>query len=126
MARKIMPERLPEIWAEIIEEYKDDIVNACDDVTREMGRKTAAAVRNSAKAVYKGKYPGSWTFTVEGRYHPTAIIYSRIPGLPHLLEHGHATTKGGRVPGKPHIKPVEEKAVNDFERILIKALESKG
>lgn len=119
---KITVDRLPEAWAKIIEDYKDTIYADCQFVVRDAGRKAAAALRNSARSVYKGKYPGSWTFTVEGIYNPTAIIYSKIPGLPHLLEYGHATRNGGRVAGKAHIKPVEEAVVRDFEQGLIRKL----
>lgn len=121
---KVTPEQLPKAFAEIVEKYKDDLVSATNDVVRDMGRKTAAAVRTSASAVTKGKYARNWTFTVEGRVNPTAIIYNRVPGLPHLIEFGHAKRNGGRVPGKPHVKPVEDKAVIEFEKELIKKLEN--
>lgn len=39
--------------------------------------------------------------------------------LTHLLEHGHAKTGGGRVPGKPHIKPAADWA----EEQLVKKVE---
>lgn len=119
---KITPEQLPKAFEEIVSKYSDEIVKASEEVIREAGRKTAAALRNSAATKFKGKYPGSWTFTVEGRVNPTAIIYSKVPGLPHLLEYGHATTKGGRVPGKPHIAPVEKTATESLIREMERAL----
>ena len=122
---KVPLEKLGDALAEIIEKYEDDMVACMNDVVRDAGRKTAAAVRTSAKGVTKGtKYPGSWTFTVEGRLNPKAIVYSRVPGLPHLIEHGHATTKGGRVAGKPHIAPVEKVATEDFVREMQRRLEN--
>lgn len=121
---KVPIDKLGKALTDIIEKYEDDMVNCMNDVVREAGRKTAAAVRTSARNVVKGpKYPSSWTFTVEGRVSPKAVIYSKVPGLPHLIENGHATRKGGRVAGKPHIKPAEEVAVAEFVREMQKRLE---
>lgn len=39
---------------------------------------------------------------------PVAVVYSTKPGLPHLLEKGHATIGGGRVPGREHVAPAAE------------------
>ena len=40
------------------------------------------------------------------------VVYSDMPGLTHLLEHGHDIIKNGvkvgRTKAQPHIKPVEE------------------
>lgn len=37
-------------------------------------------------------------------------IYSKKPGLPHLLEKGHAKIGGGRTSAYPHVKPAAEYA----------------
>lgn len=124
MAR-VTPDKLGKALVDIIEQYEGDIVNCMNDVVRDAGRKTAAAVRTNARNVVKGpKYPSSWTFTVQGRVNPKAIIYSKVPGLPHLIEHGHATRKGGRTKAKPHIAPAEKVAVEEFVREMQKRMET--
>lgn len=39
---------------------------------------------------------------------PQATVYSTMPGLPHLLEKGHATLAGNRVPGREHVAPAAD------------------
>ena len=121
---KCTPEQFPKAIEKILEKYQSDVIGATEEIVRDVGRKTAAAVRTSAANVSTGKYASSWTFTVEGRVNPKAIIYSRVPGLPHLIEKGHAKRNGGRVPGKPHVKPVEEAAKEQFVRELSQKLEN--
>lgn len=120
---KIPPERLPQAIQEIFDEYENEIGLTMDDVVRKVANKGAQAMRSSAQSVIGGRYATSWAYTVEKeRMGSIGIIYSKVPGLPHLLENGHAKINGGRVPGRPHIAPVEKIVHEEFEKEAIKRL----
>lgn len=93
-----------------------------------------AAVKKSAKTVKQeiianapkrtGGYAGSWTSktTKESSDALEITVYSKKPGLPHLLEHGHAKRGGGRVAGQPHIAPAEQHGIEQLEREIERSL----
>ena len=118
-SKKVTMEQLPGAIKEILEQYEGEINRFLPEITEEVGKTGVKALRTSAKQKFNGKkYAGGWRSVSErNRYGATVTIYNgRLPGLPHLLEHGHAKRGGGRVDGRAHIAPVEEKLVTDFEK----------
>lgn len=67
-----------------------------------------------------GTYAKSWSVkkTKETSNTLEVTVYSRN----HLLEFGHAKRGGGRVAGKSHIAPAEEKAVSELEQEITRKL----
>ena len=117
--KKVTMEQLPGAIKEILEQYEGEINRFLPEITEEVGKTGVKALRTSAKQKFNGKkYAGGWRSVSErDRYGATVTIYNgRLPGLPHLLEHGHAKRGGGRVDGRAHIAPVEEKLITDFEK----------
>lgn len=102
----------------ILEKYEGDIDNLTKQTVRKIGNKGVQALK-SASGVFggSGKYAAGWSQKVEedGLGHKTTLYNKRLPGLPHLLEHGHAKRGGGRTAGTVHIKPVEDELVKAFQ-----------
>lgn len=99
------------------------------EVKAEIGAKTPKAVRVSTQLARRevkanapertGRYREGWASRTkrDSSDSYTGTVYNKdVPGLPHLLEKGHAKVGGGRVQGNQHIAPAAEKAFQDFER----------
>ena len=101
----------------ILKKYGNDVSENLTEITKAVTRKGAAALRSQSASVVGGRYPGGWTSQVEvSRLGAEGVIYNRRPGLPHLLEYGHAKRNGGRTAARTHIKPVEEELIEQFEQ----------
>ena len=120
MAR-VKPDRLEKAVMKILDKYGEDVKANLEEITKEMAKKGAQEVKRNAKGAVKGtgEYAAGWTSKVEvGRLSTTGVVYNKTPGLPHLLEHGHALRQGGRAPAFTHIEPVEEKLVAEYEKAV--------
>ncbi len=107
-----------------IQTYTQDVSEAVDEAARETAKAIAADLRETSPKD-TGEYAKGWTARKEGpgRY----VVYNKKkPQLTHLLEHGHAKSSGGRVEGRPHIKPAEERHVPQLERKIVQILERGG
>ncbi len=121
--KKIQIEQLPDMINSILKEYEGDVIRNIPEITDKIGKAGVKTLRNSAKNTFggSGKYARGWrSQTVKTRMGATVTIYNgRLPGLPHLLEHGHANRNGGRTEGRAHIAPVETKLIKEYERKVI-------
>lgn len=120
MARKVPIDRLTKEVEKILNEYGENVQQNLGDIVKEMSKKGAQALRSQSKSTFNGTgdYAKGWTSRAEtGRMSAQGTIYNKdLPGLPHLLEHGHANWGGGRTPGRVHIKTVEDALVKEFEQ----------
>jgi hypothetical protein len=72
-----------------------------------------------------GEYAKGWAYRQEapGSYR---VYNKKKPQLTHLLEHGHAKRGGGRVEGRPHIKPAVDRHIPQFEKKVHTIVERGG
>lgn len=118
MAKKVTIDNLDEVIKDMLDEYGDEVSTNISTITKKVGQTGVKALKASSQESFNGdKYYKGWTYTTkEGRLYTTVTIYNgKLAGLPHLLEHGHAKVNGGRVEGRAHIRPVEEKLINAYE-----------
>lgn len=107
-----------------IQAYTEDVSEAIDQAARDTAKAMAQDLRETSPKD-TGEYAKGWTYRKEapGSYR---VYNKKKPQLTHLLEHGHAKRGGGRVEGRPHIKPAEDRYVPEFEKKVQQILERGG
>lgn len=120
MANKKSPiDKLNDTIKTILADYKDNVDASLADIGREIGKQGVAELKQESKRAYPNSfnYHKEWKYKIEStRAGERTIIYSGVPGLPHLLEFGHAKRGGGRVEGRAHISVVEEKLIDIYTK----------
>lgn len=125
-----MPNRTvgPDAFASALNEIFGDVRSvACEDLHESVkdGSEEAKRAWRDGAPVRTGEYSRSIRYRVEGTEEkPESHVYSTKPGLPHLLEKGHATIGGGRVPGRPHVAPAAERGFQRAYDSLVERLEA--
>ncbi len=112
---------LAEILGDIASASEDALFDCVHDALvegRDEWRRNAA----EHNALY---HEGNWKYgenvTYRSLRRKTGVeghIFSRKPGLPHLLEKGHAKIGGGSTRAYPHVKPAADYAFEYVRRML--------
>lgn len=119
MAKKTPIDKLATALEKILDDYQEDTTKNLQELSKKFTKKGAQAVRQAASANGWSDYANGWTSQFEtGRLSAQGTIYNKKAGLPHLLENGHALRNGGRAKAYPHIAPVEEKLVEEFQKAV--------
>ena len=120
MSRKVPIDKLTDEVDKILKEYGENVQQNLGDIVKQMAKKGAQTLRSQSRGTFggTGAYAKGWTSTAQtGRVSAQGTIYNEdLPGLPHLLEHGHANRNGGRTPGRVHIATVEDALIKEFEQ----------
>lgn len=131
MSIKCTTNSLDRALMDVLEEYDDYVNSVSPQAVRRVANKCRRTIRAAASAKFggSGDYANSWSTKVtEKNPHEFQItVYSKMPGLPHLLEFGHIkkTPSGqvrGRVSGRTHIKSAEVEAITDIMKEMRSSL----
>lgn len=111
----------------ILEDYSAEISQSMDQTVKRVTREGVKALRAESRRAFPNgtaAYAKGWTSSVDTKKRSAqGVIYNKdLPGLPHLLEYGHANRGGGRTPGRVHIEPVENTIAQSFVKEVTKAI----
>lgn len=91
----------------LLSDYSDEVYEKTKEIVDDVSKNTLKVIKKHAPiGARKGKYKKSLKVRplYETLTNKTNVIYAADGEhrLTHLLEHGHATTKGGRTQAQPH------------------------
>lgn len=124
MGDKCTIDNLAKTIMEGLQEYADVASEDVKAAVRKAGKNVKADIAANAPK-RTGAYSKSWTVKTQKETANSleVVVHSKNRyQLAHLLEHGHAKRGGGRVAGKPHIAPAEEKAIKELEEEISRKL----
>nr|WP_317357836.1 HK97 gp10 family phage protein [uncultured Tyzzerella sp.] len=113
--------------------YTEEISEEIQQIAKEITKEAVTEISKNSPKGYrklgkrKKRYSQSWKTSKTLKKNRKTINFKNVINneqyrLTHLLENGHATSNGGFVSGKKHIKPVEQKYIKKYEDNVIKTL----
>ena len=124
MSDRVRIDQLSAVVMEGLTEYADLAADELKKAVKKAGNSVKKDIQEGAPKD-TGAYAKSWSVknVKETSNSIELVVHSRNRyQLSHLLEFGHAKRGGGRVPGKAHIVPAEERAERTLEQEIEKAL----
>lgn len=105
--------RIADEIAKVLRQYTNEVTEGLEKAKEEVAKETVQELRKTSPKL-TGDYGKGWRVKKVG----TAQVVHNATNyqITHLLENGHAKRGGGRVPGIPHIRPAEQKAIDEFTR----------
>lgn len=113
MSRTTSVDGLADAIINELTEYRQEVTDGLKTEIRSVSKDCVKDIKKKAP-VLTGDYKKSWSMKAvhESRTDLRIVIFAGKGEyrLAHLLEYGHAKRNGGRVGGKPHIRPAEQEA----------------
>lgn len=125
MAERVSVGEMASAIMEALEEYADLATDDLKQAVKKAGTTVRKEISQNAPK-RTGAYAKSWAVkTVKETSNSLEVtVYSRNRyWLAHLLEFGYAKRGGGRVSGRAHIAPAEEKGIRQLEEEIERSLE---
>lgn len=115
---------------DILNEYSYEVQEGIETTAQKIANLAVADLK-ATTGTYKvrtGKYNKGWRVnTKKGRGEINCTVWNATDWqLTHLLENGHTTRNGGRTRAFVHIKPVEDKYVNEYTKDVEKIIKNGG
>ena len=132
--KKVRPINFSSAVDELLQKYGETVYDvlseSVDEVAQEAMEKLQDVSKFAPNGHPSGLYSASWTNVTwrKDRVATKTIVYNaEYYQLSHLLENGHVSSNGthrvfGRVPGYPHIAPVNEWANKELPQLLERKL----
>lgn len=107
---------------ELLDEINQEIQESAENEIKAVAKESVQKLRNTSPTK-SGSYAKGWTTKQDGKM--GVIVHNKTDyQLTHLLENGHVikNKKGtyGRAPAHKHIKPVEDWAIDELPRRIMK------
>lgn len=124
----IQPEQLERTIQGMLAQIPQKVENIVEEASEKVAKdavKELKATSPKGKGKKKGQYAKGWAVKKVGKQR---VVYNKTDYmLTHLLENGHDVIshgkKVGHVKGRKHIKPVEEKVIEEMTEEVEKGLD---
>lgn len=128
MARTIGGKDVGKAIVDALREYTEDVSEAIRQEVDAAATDIKKGVQARSPVGVTGKYKKGWKITKRDSKGVTSrtVHNAKLPGLVHLLEHGHAKRGGGRVAGRPHVAPAAEPRLRQMEENIKRIIENGG
>lgn len=118
---------------DLLNEYSLDVQEGIDKEAQEISKQAVSELKaTSPKRPKSGKYAKGWRVnTKKGRGFINCTVHNATNWqLTHLLENGHRIMRNGEKVGvadaKVHIRPVEQKVINQYQHDVEKIIKNGG